>query len=176
MDSLWWGNHIADVCQWIHSGEEIFRIKKPDSPAKHLVSYFLLVDIEAEEALLVNHRKAGLWLPPGGHVEPNEHPFQTVKREIQEELGIEADFISEDPLFLTVTETVGLTAGHTDVSLWYILEGNKSKKLDFDEEEFFGIQWFTYDKIPFDASDPHMKRFMKKISSLSYKAVASSPV
>jgi 8-oxo-dGTP diphosphatase len=79
-------------------------------------------------------------------------------------------------LFLTVTETVGLTAGHTDVSLWYILEGNKSKKLDFDEEEFFGIQWFTYDKIPFDASDPHMKRFMKKISSLSYKAVASSPV
>ena len=38
--------------------------------------------------LLVNHINAGLWLPPGGHVEPDEHPAQTASREALEELGI----------------------------------------------------------------------------------------
>ncbi|MFE5112552.1 hypothetical protein [Streptomyces sp. NPDC056663] len=27
--------------------------------------------------LLVAHRKAGLWLPAGGHVEPGEDPWRT---------------------------------------------------------------------------------------------------
>lgn len=33
-----------DVLEWIDSGVEICRVKKPDSPPKHLVSYFVLVD------------------------------------------------------------------------------------------------------------------------------------
>ncbi|MEU4312510.1 NUDIX domain-containing protein [Nocardia sp. NPDC024068] len=35
--------------------------------------------------------KAGLWLPPGGHVEPDEHPARTACREVAEELGITVD-------------------------------------------------------------------------------------
>ncbi|WP_425276650.1 NUDIX domain-containing protein [Streptomyces diastatochromogenes] len=40
--------------------------------------------------LLVAHRKAGLWLPAGGHVEPGVNPWAAVVRECHEELGIEA--------------------------------------------------------------------------------------
>ncbi|MFI5343447.1 MAG: NUDIX domain-containing protein [Chlamydiales bacterium] len=42
---------------------------------------------------LVDHKKANLWLPAGGHVEPNEHPRETVKREILEELSIQVPTI-----------------------------------------------------------------------------------
>jgi 8-oxo-dGTP pyrophosphatase MutT (NUDIX family) len=38
--------------------------------------------------LLVDHVNAGLWLPPGGHVEVDEDPGLTARREIQEELGL----------------------------------------------------------------------------------------
>jgi ADP-ribose pyrophosphatase YjhB (NUDIX family) len=38
--------------------------------------------------LLVDHQNAGLWLPPGGHVEIAEHPRATVARELREELGL----------------------------------------------------------------------------------------
>lgn len=31
-----------------------------------------------------------MWLPPGGHVEPGEDPWQTVVRECREELHIDA--------------------------------------------------------------------------------------
>ena len=40
--------------------------------------------------LLVDHRNAKLWLPTGGHVERDEHPWRTVEREAAEEPGIEA--------------------------------------------------------------------------------------
>ena len=41
------------------------------------------------ETALHWHR-LGLWLPPGGHIEPNEDPIQAVLREIEEETGVEA--------------------------------------------------------------------------------------
>ena len=42
--------------------------------------------------LLHKHRKLGLWLPPGGHVEPGETPDEAVRREVREETGLEAEF------------------------------------------------------------------------------------
>lgn len=170
--------HLDFVKTWIASGAEIFRITKPDSPNIHLVSYFIVVDPYTNEILLVDHKKAGLWLPSGGHVEFNEHPGETVRREIREELGIEADFLLESPLFLTVTKTVGNVKQHTDVSLWYVLKGNRCQPLQFDSDEFHQIQWFQLDQIPYERTDPHMKRFVdkviKKITTLNSYDVSSS--
>ena len=154
--------HLDFVKAWIASGAEIYRIAKPDNPNIHLVSYFIVIDPYTNEILLVDHKKAGLWLPSGGHVELNEHPRDTVKREVQEELGMEADFLFENPLFLTVTKTVGNVKQHTDVSLWYILKGNRNQALQFDTDEFHQIKWFQPDKIPYERTDPHMRRFVDK--------------
>ena len=159
--------HIEFVKEWIESGSEIFRIAKPDTPKTHLVSYFVLVDPSTNELLLVDHKKSDFWLPAGGHVEVGEHPMETVKREIQEELGIEADFLFDDPLFVTITETTGNVAKHTDVSLWYMLRGNREEPLEFDAEEFHQIRWFHPDEIPYERTDPHMRRFLNKITSPS---------
>jgi SAM-dependent methyltransferase len=169
--------HLDFVKDWIASGAEIFRITKPDKPNIHLVVYFIVIDPQTNEFLLVDHKKAELWLPPGGHVEINEHPRETVKREIKEELGIDAEFMFEDPLFLTVTNTAGNVARHTDISLWYVLRGNREKYLKFDADEFYQIQWFHQKEIPYERTDPHMKRFvdkvMKKLVTLnSYEASA----
>jgi 8-oxo-dGTP diphosphatase len=155
--------HIQLVLDWIESGNEIFRIEKPATPDTHLVSYFVIFSSERDQVLLVDHKKAELWLPPGGHVDPGEHPKETVRREAMEELGIDAEFLFDEPLLLTVTNTVGKTAKHTDVSLWYALKGNPSQILDYDSDEFHQIRWFGIDEIPFEESDPHMKRFMQKM-------------
>ncbi|MBI5346680.1 MAG: NUDIX hydrolase [Chlamydiae bacterium] len=155
--------HIDFVKRWIASGADIFRIAKPDKPNIHLVSYFIVMDQNTNQFLLVDHKKAGLWLPPGGHVEINEHPKETVKREVKEELGIEADFLFEEPLFLTVQNTVGNTALHTDVSLWYVLKVNKNDYLKYDTSEFHKIQWFNRQDIPFEKTEPNLKRFINKV-------------
>ncbi len=151
----------SDVLSWIDSGVEICRLKKPDIPPKHLISYFALVD--GEYILLVDHINAELWLPTGGHVEPDEHPRNTALREAKEELSIDGEFLHEHPLFVTITETVGKTAGHTDVSIWYTLKGDRSKELAFDDSEFLGVRWFRKDEVPLDRTDKHMERFLKKL-------------
>jgi 8-oxo-dGTP pyrophosphatase MutT (NUDIX family) len=160
--------HISDAIDWIESGVEIFRIEKPATPPKHLVSYFVLVDLEKKKIMLVDHIKAELWLPAGGHVEKDEHPNITVMREIQEELNMPAEFIMSDPFFITQTVTVGKTAGHTDVSLWYILKADSTKKINYDLGEFNGYKWFDYKEIlntDISNFDPHIHRFIKKLST-----------
>lgn len=48
--------------------------------------------------LLIKHKKLGIWLNPGGHIEPNEVPHQTAEREFWEETGVKVRAISTEPL------------------------------------------------------------------------------
>ena len=153
----------SDVLSWIDSGAQLFRLEKPATPRRHLVSYFVLVD--GDHVLLVDHVNAGLWLPTGGHVEEGEHPRTTALREVREELGIDAEFLHDRPLLVTSSETVGLTAGHIDVSLWYVMKGDRELPLLFDKSEFRSVRWFPKNRVPLDRSDPHMGRFLKKLKS-----------
>jgi 8-oxo-dGTP diphosphatase len=153
--------HLASAVAWLDSGAELFRTEKPATPHRHLVAYFVCVD--GDQVLLVDHKKAQLWLPPGGHVEPGEHPRVTVSREIEEELGVTAELAFPEPLMLTVTKTQGLGVGHTDVSLWYVLRLERERELRFDAREFHGVQWFATGDVPHARSDPHMARFLQKL-------------
>lgn len=165
--------HQADAIEWIKSGVEIFRIEKPATPLKHLVCYTVLYDAKEKKILLLEHKNAGILLPSGGHVDKDELPYETVKRELQEELGMEADFFQENwktPFFINQIETIGKTPGHIDVDLWYILKGNSKNPLDSETEEFkreFGnYKWFTPDeilKMPIEKFDVSMHRFTRKL-------------
>jgi 8-oxo-dGTP diphosphatase len=158
--------HIADTLRWLESTDDVFRRSKPALPRRHLVSYVVLLDRDTFDVLLVDHVNAGLFLPPGGHVEPDEHPAATARRECREELGIEASFSeSSTPAFVTVTTTVGRDAGHTDVSLWFISDGARSLEMTLDPLEFRGSRWWTLDEVmaaPGTEFDPHFHRFMTK--------------
>ncbi|MGC9117803.1 MAG: NUDIX hydrolase [Thermoproteus sp.] len=74
--------------------------------------------IEDGRALVVYHEKLGVWLYPGGHVEPDETPSEAVVREFREETGlvvepvgpvrgISSGDVVEEPLpFAILRETV----------------------------------------------------------------------
>lgn len=153
--------HLDQALAWIDSGAELCRTAKPATPPQHLVAYFAVVD--GDHLLLVDHKNAQLWLPTGGHVEPGEHPRDTVLRELQEELGLTPLQPVAAPVMITCTTTVGLTAGHMDVSLWYVVQADRSRALRFDLEEFSAVRWFRFDEVPVGRSDPHMRRFVVKL-------------
>jgi 8-oxo-dGTP pyrophosphatase MutT (NUDIX family) len=160
--------HLETATRWIAGGAPLHRVRKPDVPAMHLVSYFVVLDERRGQLLLVAHRKAGLWLPTGGHVEPGEDPWAAVVRECREELAIEAvasPITGEHPLFLTVTRTRGQHA-HTDVSLWYLLDADARTVTSYDQGEFNAIRWLTDGQVleePDELLDPHMHRFTRKL-------------
>jgi 8-oxo-dGTP pyrophosphatase MutT (NUDIX family) len=160
--------HRRQALAWLDSTDDVFRRIKPRTPSPHLVSYFLLIDHDGDGVLLVDHLKAGLWLPSGGHVEPGEHPVATVQREVQEELGVDAVFspvTGESPVFVTVTETAPVVDRHTDVSLWFVLSCGRDQSLVPDRSEFREVRWWTRaDIAQADPAlfDPHLNRMLAK--------------
>lgn len=159
--------HRLQALRWLEITDDIFRRQKPATPAMHLVSYVVLADARDGSSLLVDHRNARRWLPPGGHVELDEHPADTAAREVAEELGVQAVFAdpSRAPAFVTVTETVGVDHGHTDVSLWFLLRGRRDMPMTVDLTEFRAARWWTPADIAGAATgslDPHYRRFAEK--------------
>jgi 8-oxo-dGTP pyrophosphatase MutT (NUDIX family) len=162
--------HRAAAISWLESTDDVFRRVRPATPPKHLVSYCVIADPGDLSIFLVDHVNAGLWLPPGGHVEPDEHPLETARQEVAEELNLDADFsvIGTRPLFVTVTETVGADHGHVDVSLWYAAAADRRTPMTLDPREFNGARWWTADEIasaPGEPFDPHFHRFIAKLMS-----------
>lgn len=157
--------HSRGALSWLAGTDDIFRRVKPRTPSPHLVSYFLLVDRSAGTVLLCDHRLSGLWLPTGGHVEPGEHPLNTVRREAVEELGVTAHLdpvFQEKPFFITMTETAGPPAmRHVDVSLWFALTGRVGQPLYPDQGEFVRVRWWTVAELrraDLRRFEPHLLR------------------
>ncbi len=80
------------------------------------------------KVLLHWHRKLGMWLPPGGHVEAGELPDEAAVREVFEETGIRAELTGErredveDPVQLHRPAGVQLEdigPGHQHIDLIY---------------------------------------------------------
>jgi 8-oxo-dGTP diphosphatase len=161
---------VAQVRSWIGDGRDLFRGQEPATPPQHLAVFFVLVDSVRRSLLLVDHKKAGLWLPTGGHVEPGEDPRSAATREMAEELGTRAALVASIatlPLFLTITKTTGHDS-HTDISLWYVTAGDERMWIDPDPAEFNGHRWQSFDSVvetEVDKVHPDMHRFMEKLTS-----------
>lgn len=63
---------------------------------RHFTSSAIVFN-QAGQVLLVHHNKIGLWLYPGGHVDPNEDPAEAALREVAEETGIKAEIVAPEP-------------------------------------------------------------------------------
>jgi len=58
-------------------------IKEPTAMA------LILSTGQPPKALLLHHRAANFWMPPGGHQEAWENPLETIAREVMEETQLE---------------------------------------------------------------------------------------
>jgi 8-oxo-dGTP pyrophosphatase MutT (NUDIX family) len=87
--------------------------------------------LHRDHVVLHRHRKLGIWLPPGGHIEPNELPDEAARREVIEETGLEVELVGErgigtdypgEPVQLVRPEGIQLETigpGHEHIDLIY---------------------------------------------------------
>ena len=68
---------------------------KKNRPDMTTVRHFTATGFVVHEGatLLHWHPKVKMWLPPGGHIEPNEDPVQAVLREVEEETGVKVEVV-----------------------------------------------------------------------------------
>lgn len=93
--------------------------------------------------VLHRHKRLGLWLQPGGHIDHGEAPWDAAVREVTEETGIVASHPHGIPQLLHVDVHPG-PKGHTHLDLRYLLHAG-----DVDCAPLSGespdCRWFTWD-------------------------------
>lgn len=106
--------------------------------------------VHESRVLLLHHAKLNMWLPPGGHIEPNELPDDAAVREVREEAGIKVKLVGEgalpveDPRQLVVPKGIQLeriAPGHEHIDLVYFAVPLGSVKLRPNAEST-QIGWF----------------------------------
>lgn len=115
--------------------------------------------VDRDRVLLHYHRKLQRWLPPGGHIEPNELPDDAAVREVMEETGVECALIGaprvpcEDPsLPRQLTTPAGIQLeqigpDHQHIDLIYFATGSPA-----DPRE--QVAWFGLNELgPLDLTE-----------------------
>ncbi|PLX21947.1 DNA mismatch repair protein MutT [Candidatus Parcubacteria bacterium] len=117
---------------------------------KHFTSSAIIV--EQNKILLIFHKKLGVWLYPGGHIEEDEHPDEALLREVKEETGLDVEIIEnkddslsnigEDVTSLNIPYAVlcERVNGHYHNDLIYLCKlKNKSDFNKFESKEEIGF-------------------------------------
>lgn len=107
------------------------------------------------------HKRLGIWLQPGGHVDPGEAPWEAALREAEEETGLPVTWPSRaaglaaggaaPPALLHVDVHPG-PRGHTHLDLRYLVEAAAVPPAPGPGESQ-DVKWFTWDDACAAADD-----------------------
>ena len=111
------------------------------------------------KTLMLFHNKHKIWSPPGGHVEANETPSETARREVLEETGLEIAFYDQEQIWIDLPgaksverphhillEHVPETAreeAHEHIDFIYVA---RPVKMHSPKEEQI-LRWFTLEEL-----------------------------
>jgi 8-oxo-dGTP pyrophosphatase MutT (NUDIX family) len=118
--------------------------------------------VNNQEVLLIYHKKMQKWLPPGGHVDPNELPSDAAIREAFEETGIEIEIITQENVwvknwnaksfprpYLCLLEEIPAyrdQPAHQHMDFIYVAK-SIGGKLENNHIETDGLKWFNLQEI-----------------------------
>jgi 8-oxo-dGTP pyrophosphatase MutT (NUDIX family) len=109
------------------------------------------VVIGTRGVLLHRHKRMGIWLQPGGHIEPGETPEDAALREVYEETGLRLAHPPEGPRLVHV-DVHAAPKDHTHLDLRYLLTAGDADPTP-PAHESQDVRWFTWDEA-IAAADP----------------------
>lgn len=136
-------------------------IEKIEKTEKHFTATTFI--IEREKILLIFHKKLSTWLPPGGHVDPNETPVEGAIREVKEETGLEIELLPQENLWIDCPEASSFarpylcllenipsnknTPAHQHIDFIYLARLLSQENQKTNESEIQDLRWFSLEEI-----------------------------
>ncbi len=140
---------------------EVARLRRPfDEHADdvHLTASAFVLGTRG--TVLHKHRRLGIWVQPGGHVDEGESAPQAALREATEETGLSLCHPPEGPTLLNVDVHPG-PKGHTHLDLRYVLLGSDSDP-DPPPGESQEVRWCSFPEA--DAlAEPTLRAALRRL-------------
>jgi 8-oxo-dGTP pyrophosphatase MutT (NUDIX family) len=135
--------------------DETTRLERPfdeDADPVHVTASAIVVGERG--TVLHLHKRLGLWLQPGGHIDADESPADAALREAWEETGLPVSHPPDGPRFVHVDVHPG-PKGHTHLDVRYLIY---SPDVDPDpgEDESPFVRWFDFDEA-IGLADPGLR-------------------
>lgn len=135
---------------------------------RHFTATAFIVD-SRKRTLLLWHKRLQRWMPPGGHVEPDEAPEDAAKRECKEETGMDVEILGDPqadlfegnrsegrmlkkPIAMLLEEIPACPErnepAHQHMDFLFVAKPtDESQLLVLDEAEGREMRWFTRDDV-----------------------------
>ena len=96
----------------------------------------------ADRVVLHKHKRLGMWLQPGGHIDAGEAPYEAALREAHEETGLVVQHFFDTRTCIHVDVHPG-PRGHTHLDLRYLLVASDETPAPA-EGESQEVRWFDF--------------------------------
>jgi 8-oxo-dGTP pyrophosphatase MutT (NUDIX family) len=152
---------------------ELLRLEAPFSRATfapgHFTASAFVVSPRADELLLIFHRKLGIWVQPGGHIEPSDESLlAAARREVAEEVGLTLPASAEASVFDIDIHAIPARKDepaheHFDVRYYF-----RSPTREFvASDEVAGARWVPLADVAELTRDESVLRAARKLRDLS---------
>jgi 8-oxo-dGTP pyrophosphatase MutT (NUDIX family)/GNAT superfamily N-acetyltransferase len=112
-----------------------------DAATTHVTSSAVVVG--ARGVILHRHKRLGIWIQPGGHIEDGERPEDAAIREVLEETGLLTTHFGARPNLVHV-DVHPAPKGHTHLDLRYLLRGPDADPSP-PEGESPDVAWLSFE-------------------------------
>lgn len=132
----------ASIAEVLATVPQLGRPFDKEADPTHITGSALIVGRRG--IVLLRHRLLGIWVQPGGHVDPGETPWEAAGREATEETGLAVHLLGDPPELAHVDVHPG-GRGHTHLDLRYLCTaGDDDPAPPPDESQDIG--WFGWDE------------------------------
>jgi len=100
------------------------------------------------------HKRLGIWMQPGGHIDAGETPPVAAQREATEELGLTVEHPASGPLLIHL-DVHEAALGHAHLDLRYLLLGADAEPQP-PPDESPEARWFDWGEA-LDIADPALR-------------------
>lgn len=128
------------VQQFVQAFDALEQPFLEDAGPVHVTGSAIVVTTDRTRVLLHKHKRLGLWLQPGGHIDPGELPWQGALREAVEETGLPASLVGSELVHVDVHPG---PRGHTHLDLRYLVESPHVPPAP-PEGESPDVQWLQW--------------------------------
>ena len=142
------------------------KLTRDENTLSHCCVMVVIYNPDSKKVFAVDHKKAKMWLFPGGHIDIGELPIMALTREIKEELGLEvkpSDLAGPFSMqIVDIDNPPQLCREHYNT--FYVLE-QPPQKMSINMSEFHSCRWLSVPEAFEKIEDKYYKRSLSKFVS-----------